>query len=201
MPTPLTTLSLNFSESSGFPVPKNNRISSCISRARFRILPWDSRCISVWSYDVLCCAFSQYSVWPQTGRPGFGPRQRQSIFSSASLSGAALRSSQPPMQWILVVRWSFLRGKAQPGRDVDHSPHLVPRSTVFRSCIFSPPCRLHGFYGTVIFSPLLPMLLHIFSNNVLFTDRDFIYCIILMTVMRTYARSPPSTLHRYSVSV
>jgi hypothetical protein len=34
-------------------------------------------------------------------------------------------------------------GKAQPGRDADHSPHLMPRSWMSRSYT-SPPKRLHG---------------------------------------------------------
>jgi hypothetical protein len=38
----------------------------------------------------------------------------------------------------------FPRGKARPGRDADHSPHLVPRSWMSRSYISSPPKRLHG---------------------------------------------------------
>jgi hypothetical protein len=38
----------------------------------------------------------------------------------------------------------FPGGKAQPGRDADHSPHLVPRSRMSRSYTSSPPKRLHG---------------------------------------------------------
>jgi hypothetical protein len=34
--------------------------------------------------------------------------------------------------------------KARPGRDADHSPHLVPRSWMSRSYTSSPPKRLHG---------------------------------------------------------
>jgi hypothetical protein len=35
-------------------------------------------------------------------------------------------------------------GKAWPGRDADHSPHLLPRSRMSRSCIPSPSKRLYG---------------------------------------------------------
>jgi hypothetical protein len=35
-------------------------------------------------------------------------------------------------------------GKARPGRDADHSPHLVPRSGMSRSYTSSPPKRLRG---------------------------------------------------------
>jgi hypothetical protein len=38
----------------------------------------------------------------------------------------------------------FPGGKARPGRDADHSPHLVPRSRMSRSYTFSPHKRLHG---------------------------------------------------------
>jgi hypothetical protein len=38
----------------------------------------------------------------------------------------------------------FPGGKARPGRDADHSPHLVPMSRMCRSYISSPSKRLHG---------------------------------------------------------
>jgi hypothetical protein len=38
----------------------------------------------------------------------------------------------------------FPGGKSAPGRDADHSPHLVPRSRMSRSYSSSPPKRLHG---------------------------------------------------------
>jgi hypothetical protein len=42
----------------------------------------------------------------------------------------------------------FPRGKARPGRDVDHSPHLVLRSLMSRSCNSSPPRRSMACRGT-----------------------------------------------------
>jgi hypothetical protein len=45
----------------------------------------------------------------------------------------------------------FPRGKARPGRDADHSPHLVPRSRMSRSCTSSPPKGLHGLSGLLYF--------------------------------------------------
>jgi hypothetical protein len=39
---------------------------------------------------------------------------------------------------------SFPRGKARPGRDADHPPHLVPRSKMSRSCTSSPRCASTG---------------------------------------------------------
>jgi hypothetical protein len=38
----------------------------------------------------------------------------------------------------------FPGAKARPGRDPDHSPHLVPRSSMSRSYTSSPPKRIHG---------------------------------------------------------
>jgi hypothetical protein len=40
----------------------------------------------------------------------------------------------------------FPGAKVRPGRDADHSPHLVPRSRMSRSYTSSPPKRLHGLY-------------------------------------------------------
>jgi len=38
-------------------------------------------------------------------------------------------------------------GKARPGRDADHSPHLVPRSRMSSSYNSSPSWRLYGVAG------------------------------------------------------
>jgi hypothetical protein len=38
----------------------------------------------------------------------------------------------------------FPGGEERPGRDADHSPHLLPRSWMSRSYTTSPPKRLHG---------------------------------------------------------
>jgi hypothetical protein len=38
----------------------------------------------------------------------------------------------------------FPGAKARLGRDADHSPHLVPRSSMSRSYTSSPPKHLHG---------------------------------------------------------
>jgi hypothetical protein len=61
-----------------------------------------------------------------TGRSGFDLRQRQEVFSVTSVSRSALGPTQPPVQWALGGH--FPVGKAQPGRDADNSPRLVPRS-------------------------------------------------------------------------
>jgi hypothetical protein len=38
----------------------------------------------------------------------------------------------------------FPGAKVRPGRDADHSPHLVPRSWMSRSYTSSPPCACKG---------------------------------------------------------
>jgi hypothetical protein len=45
----------------------------------------------------------------------------------------------------------FPGGKARPGHDADHSPHLVPRSRISRSYNSSPSCHLHGGSGQLYF--------------------------------------------------
>jgi hypothetical protein len=54
-----------------------------------------------------------------------------------SVSRPALGPTQPPVQWVPGVLSPGV--KHRPGRDVDHSPHLVPKSRMSRSCISSPP--------------------------------------------------------------
>jgi hypothetical protein len=45
---------------------------------------------------------------------------------------------------------SFPGGKARPGRDADHLPHLVPRSWMSRSYTFTPPSASMACNGTAI---------------------------------------------------
>jgi hypothetical protein len=91
------------------------------------------------------------------------------------VSRPALRLTQPPIQW--VPGGSFSGGKAQPGRDADHSPHLEPRSKVIRSYISSPPpfgtyMAVAGqlFTEFVVYCQLLtsldPILIHIVVTSV-----------------------------------
>jgi hypothetical protein len=44
----------------------------------------------------------------------------------SSILRPALGPTQPPVQWVPGVLSPGV--KARPGRDADHSPHLVPRS-------------------------------------------------------------------------
>jgi hypothetical protein len=86
---------------------------------------------------VLGRELSQYSVWLQTGRPGFGPRHRHRIFPVASVSRPALKSTQPLVQWVATV----LSLGVKRGRGVTLATHLrlVPRSRMSRSYTSSPP--------------------------------------------------------------
>jgi hypothetical protein len=62
----------------------------------------------------------------RTGDRGSIPGKAKRIFPVASVSRPALESTQPPVQW--VPGGPFPAGRARPGRDADHSPHLVPKS-------------------------------------------------------------------------
>jgi hypothetical protein len=85
---------------------------------------------------------SQHSVWLQTGRLGFDPRQRQRIFPLASASRPALGPTQSPVQWVPGV---FSPGvKRGRGVMLTTHPHLVLRLRMSRSYTSSHPKCLHG---------------------------------------------------------
>jgi hypothetical protein len=56
----------------------------------------------------------------------------------------------PPSLLYKGYRGPFLGAKARPGRDVDHSPHLVPRSRMSRSYTSSPPSTCVSCNGTAL---------------------------------------------------
>jgi hypothetical protein len=83
-----------------------------------------------------------------SGRSVFEPRQRQMIFPLASMSIAALRPSQLPVQW---VPWVLSPGvKRGRGVTLTNHPNLVPRSRMSKSYIFSPPSVLLACSGTAL---------------------------------------------------
>jgi hypothetical protein len=53
-------------------------------------------------------------------------------------------SGAHPASYPVGTGGPFPGGKARPGRDADHSPHVVPRLRISRSYTSSPPMRLHG---------------------------------------------------------
>jgi hypothetical protein len=75
-------------------------------------------------------------------RSGFDRRQRRKNFSSKLC--VQISSGAHPAPCTMDTGGSFLMGKAWPGRDADHSPHLVPRSRMSRSYTSYFPKRLHG---------------------------------------------------------
>jgi hypothetical protein len=72
----------------------------------------------------------------QTGRPGFGTRQRQRIFPLASVQ---ISSETHPASYPLSTGGLLTGAKAWPGRDTDNSPHLLPSSSTSRIYIFPIP--------------------------------------------------------------
>jgi hypothetical protein len=67
-----------------------------------------------------------------------GAKDFSSIFCVQTGSGAH------PASCPMGTGGPFPGGKARPGRDADHSPHLMLRSWLSRSYTSSPPMRLHG---------------------------------------------------------
>jgi hypothetical protein len=71
-----------------------------------------------------------------TGRSRFDPWQRWKDFSSSLC--VQIGSGAHPASCTMRTEGPFPGVKARPGRDADHSPHLVPRSRMSRSYAFSP---------------------------------------------------------------
>jgi hypothetical protein len=69
------------------------------------------------------------------------PAGEKDFFSNLSVQTG---SGAHPASSTMGTGGPFPGGKARPGRDADHSPHLVPRSWMSMSYISSPPKRLHG---------------------------------------------------------
>jgi hypothetical protein len=69
----------------------------------------------------------------------------------------------------------FPGGKARLGRDADHSPHLVPRSRMSRSYIYSPPSASMECSGTALPSYLLNSKVTVFCICE-FSSVEEIYC-------------------------
>jgi hypothetical protein len=70
--------------------------------------------LHIWDAEL-----AQYSVWLQTGRPGFAPQQRQRTCPSNLCVQTS--SEAHPASYPMGTAEPFAGGKAQPGRDADHS--------------------------------------------------------------------------------
>jgi hypothetical protein len=93
----------------------------------------------------------QYSVWLRIGRPGDRgsiPGRVKGIFSSNLC--VQTRSGTHPASCSMGTGGPFPGGKVRPGRDADHSPHLVARSRMSRSCTSSPPSASMACRGTAL---------------------------------------------------
>jgi hypothetical protein len=79
-----------------------------------------------------------------TGQSMFDPRQRRKGLSCSFCVQTG--SVAHPASCTMGIEGSFSGCKARPGRDADHSLHLVPRSRMSRSYNSSPPKRLRCVY-------------------------------------------------------
>jgi hypothetical protein len=87
-----------------------------------------------------------------TGQSGFDPRQMQKDFSSSFCVQTCSGANAAPCP--LGTRGPFAGGKALPGRDADHSTHLVLRLRMSRGYTSSLPstfmaCSETDFYFAV----------------------------------------------------
>jgi hypothetical protein len=103
------------------------------------------------------------------------PGRSEGFFSLASVSRPALRPTQP-----MRYRGSFSWVKALPRRDVDHYPHLVPRSRMSRS-FFPLPLGV-----CMVVAGQLCLFLLYFHKSCLLTSppphqKKYIYTIIQFT--------------------
>jgi hypothetical protein len=115
--------------------------------------PWYSLLLSY--TEVQCLKVSRVAQAVQclargwtTGWSGFDPRKRRKDFPSSLCvqTGSGAHQASCPVG----TGGPFRGAKARPGRDADHSPHLVPRSRMSRSYTSSSPKRLVVCNGTAL---------------------------------------------------
>jgi hypothetical protein len=108
-----------------------------------------------WTFETFLFVIGPYRSWRSSVSTvyyyrlddrGSIPGRGIGFFSLGSVSRPDLRPTQSPIQRVLGF---ILGGKAWPGRDTDHSPHLVPRSRMSRSYTSSLPWRLNDGRGSV----------------------------------------------------
>jgi hypothetical protein len=90
-------------------------------------------------------------------------------------------SGAHPASYPMGTGGSFPGGKARPGRDADHSPHLVPRLSMSRSYTSSPPMACSGtallffFYFFCYYRP--PTCHELFNSGLVKKTSWFAYAI------------------------
>jgi hypothetical protein len=84
----------------------------------------------------------------------------------------------------MATEGPFPGGKPRPERDTDHSPLIVPRSRMSRSCISCPPLRLHEGSGTA--------LLLLLSKRKLFYSVMENYPLTFMKLYRVKSQDVPA---------
>jgi hypothetical protein len=106
-----------------------------------------------------------YKWTPHNGIPlgyglddrGFETQQGLRIFLFTIASRPAMRSTRPPMQWVLGA---LSLGVKRPGREADHSPPSSAKVNAwsYTYYTYTPPVRLHGQFKIVEGQPLpLPL--------------------------------------------
>jgi hypothetical protein len=98
--------------------------------------------ISRYANGSRCSSVSIVSGYGLDGWTRFDPRQRQEHFSSNLCVQTS--SGAHPASCTMDNGGPFSGGKERPGRDADHSPHLLPNRWMSRSYTSSPPCASIG---------------------------------------------------------
>jgi hypothetical protein len=100
--------------------------------------------------DIGETGLSLYSVWLRAGQPGDRrsiPGRGEKDFSSSLCVQTG--SEAHPASCTMGTGGPFLGAKARPGREADHSPHLVPWS-MSRSYTYSSPSVFMACIGTAL---------------------------------------------------
>jgi hypothetical protein len=88
---------------------------------------------------VIAQSVQRWATGWTIGFLGFDSRRGLEIFLFTTASRTALGPTHPHIQWVQGV---LSLGVKRPGREADHSPHLVPRSKNECGYISTPPIRL-----------------------------------------------------------
>jgi hypothetical protein len=104
---------------------------TCVSDLKWQ---WNKHCMSKMKADIKLCT-SLFNV-VKIGVLGFDSQWGLGIFLFTTVSRMALGSTQPPMLWVLGVKW--------PGCETDHSPPSSAKVKNAWSYTSTPPICLHG---------------------------------------------------------